>query len=449
MSIHLTLQHALGKHTYVASPRGLDAPVLVGRGPRCDVVVPSAAVSIKHLAIFVFKGRWAAQDLRSRNGTFINDARLEQPTYLRAGDVISLGLEDDPPTLTVGAIDADAAERWVPAVASVSKPQARSAATSSASAAASVGGFPSSAITAEVEDAADRAGETAAFATSAPLPEAGAFVPPPEPEVAEWVAPVAGSVRKKRRRRNSVLPTLLLMALVAAGIGFAGWKVYEKYGPPKVAEIAPPPAPALPPAPPKKVEAKKGLFERSDKPKPKPAVEPLPPSDGALAAGPSEADRAWAQVLDAGRMSPPKVSLWLLIQYRSTYSDDLPADFQLTETGLLDRLWWDRVATLAQRRKTLAGEVAAAEQEVVQTPLSEVDRRTKLAVKRDDLKQRLAEAERSLSGEMEYAGEGLVDPSDEGQLKVLRASRDPSLFRDWSDRVENTLRRTAGGKLPW
>ena len=467
MSITLHLEHALGKHTYVAAPRGLDAPVVAGRGPRCDVVVPSAAVSIKHLAVFVFRGRWAAQDLHSRNGTFLNGAALQRPTYLKAGDVLALGREESPPTLTVEAVDADAAERWVPATASVSKParaSASAASSASSAGAASVSGFPSSAVTtADADDSvASDAGGTAVFAAASPLPEARAFEPaaveaPHDPLLA--AAAVAPRRRRRRRRRASVVPTLAVLALVTAVVGAGAWQVYRRYGPPSRAAVeTSTPAPAAPT--PAVVDGKKGLFERAEAPKPKPPAAKVPaesetprvaPPDegGAFAAGPTPAQRAWAQVLDAGRLSPPKVSLWLLIQYRSTYPDALPADFATTESGLLDRLWWERVASLALRRKTLAAAFDVAEKDVVQTPLSEVDRRTQLAAKRDDLKQQLADVKRTLVDEMEFGGEGLVDPSDDAQLAALRKGRDASLFRDWSDRVEGTLRRTAGGRLPW
>ena len=459
MSIKLHLTHALGRHTFSASPRGLDAPVVVGRGPRADIVVPSAAVSIKHLAIFVYGGRWAAQDLRSRNGTFLNGKQVDQPTYLRAGDVLALGAEDDPPTLTVGEIDRDAAERWVPASAVVSKPGAASSAARSASSSAS--SVASSASGAESSSGGSGWDELAETAVSA------AIVPEPEPPVPaepadEFFAEVPGPAlrrRGRRRKRSSALGSLVGLLLVTAAVGGGAWYVYVTRIRParnpvaaESEEAAPPPKPAAAKG------GKKGLFDRPGDSAPAPAkpapVKPAPPppaaeEPSALAPPPSEAAASWDRVVESARLSTPKVALWLLIQYRSTYPDELPPAFDKTEQDLLDRLWWERLATLAQRRKEASDALGKIETEIKRTPLSEVESRTQFASRREELRDDLREAARALNEEMRYDGDALVDPSDEGQLAPLRAARDPDRFRDWSARVESALRRSRGGALPW
>ncbi len=61
---------------------------LVGRGDRCDVTLPEEHVSRVHFVVRRVGGGFALQD-RSRNGTFLNDAAVDEAP-LRAGDRIQL-----------------------------------------------------------------------------------------------------------------------------------------------------------------------------------------------------------------------------------------------------------------------------------------------------------------------------------------------------------------------
>ncbi len=65
--------------------------VLVGRSSRLDLTLPDRALSRQHARIYWSEGRWFVEDLGSRNGTFVNQVRLEGPKEIRQGDRISLG----------------------------------------------------------------------------------------------------------------------------------------------------------------------------------------------------------------------------------------------------------------------------------------------------------------------------------------------------------------------
>lgn len=71
-----------------------DSLARLGRSPDCRVVVagPKAGVvSAVHAELRYGDGTWRVADLGSRNGTYVNERRLDAPVVLGSGDVIGLG----------------------------------------------------------------------------------------------------------------------------------------------------------------------------------------------------------------------------------------------------------------------------------------------------------------------------------------------------------------------
>jgi serine phosphatase RsbU (regulator of sigma subunit) len=66
------------------------APVVLGRSPGCDVVIPSTAVSRQHSRIEWRQGSYLIMDLDTRNGTFLNNQQLAAPTPLKGNDRIRI-----------------------------------------------------------------------------------------------------------------------------------------------------------------------------------------------------------------------------------------------------------------------------------------------------------------------------------------------------------------------
>lgn len=64
---------------------------VIGRASECTLRAGSDAISRRHCAILRVDGAWQASDLGSRNGTFINDQKIESPTPLAVGDVLRVG----------------------------------------------------------------------------------------------------------------------------------------------------------------------------------------------------------------------------------------------------------------------------------------------------------------------------------------------------------------------
>ena len=65
--------------------------VLIGRGPECAVRLPSSDVSRVHARVRVRENEVLIDDRDSKNGTWVNGARITEPTALEEGDEILVG----------------------------------------------------------------------------------------------------------------------------------------------------------------------------------------------------------------------------------------------------------------------------------------------------------------------------------------------------------------------
>jgi len=66
--------------------------IIIGRDPNCDITIPQRQVSRKHAMVFVQDGKAYLQDLESKNGTYNNGQRIENPIVLTDGDIIQIAL---------------------------------------------------------------------------------------------------------------------------------------------------------------------------------------------------------------------------------------------------------------------------------------------------------------------------------------------------------------------
>jgi len=65
--------------------------ITIGRSPTCDWQLPNDVVSNYHSRIKYHHNQWWVEDLKSKNGTFINGLMVATPTVLTSGDKISIG----------------------------------------------------------------------------------------------------------------------------------------------------------------------------------------------------------------------------------------------------------------------------------------------------------------------------------------------------------------------
>jgi hypothetical protein len=89
-----------------ASDIELILPMVFGRSRSADVRIQQSLVSRRHSEFYESDGRLMIRDLGSTNGTRVNQLRIEVPTELLDGDLVTLGsvtfrisCEDHPATL--------------------------------------------------------------------------------------------------------------------------------------------------------------------------------------------------------------------------------------------------------------------------------------------------------------------------------------------------------------
>ena len=65
--------------------------ITLGRDPTCECILPSDAVSAQHARFAYHHAQWWLEDLKSTNGTFINDEILTTAIVVIPGDQIYCG----------------------------------------------------------------------------------------------------------------------------------------------------------------------------------------------------------------------------------------------------------------------------------------------------------------------------------------------------------------------
>ena len=65
--------------------------ITLGRNPQCDLPINDAAVSVQHAKLSYHHNQWWIEDMKSTNGTKLNQALLTLPTVLTSEDEIQCG----------------------------------------------------------------------------------------------------------------------------------------------------------------------------------------------------------------------------------------------------------------------------------------------------------------------------------------------------------------------
>lgn len=70
----------------------LDEELIIGRDETCHVIIHDRQVSRYHARLSVGPNGVSLEDLASKNGTYVNGSRLEDPVILQDGDVIQISM---------------------------------------------------------------------------------------------------------------------------------------------------------------------------------------------------------------------------------------------------------------------------------------------------------------------------------------------------------------------
>lgn len=65
--------------------------ITIGRDPACDCILNDSTVSATHARLYYRQGQWWVEDLRSTNGTFLNQDPVFTPLVLTNADQLRCG----------------------------------------------------------------------------------------------------------------------------------------------------------------------------------------------------------------------------------------------------------------------------------------------------------------------------------------------------------------------
>lgn len=65
--------------------------VTIGRDPASDCHLDNQTISAHHSRLSYHHGQWWIEDLRSTNGTFLNQENVDEPLVVTAGDTLRCG----------------------------------------------------------------------------------------------------------------------------------------------------------------------------------------------------------------------------------------------------------------------------------------------------------------------------------------------------------------------
>jgi hypothetical protein len=71
--------------------RFITPEITIGRDPACDCTLDDQTVSAQHTRLSFHQGQWWVEDLRSTNGTFLNQESVVAPLVITNGDELRCG----------------------------------------------------------------------------------------------------------------------------------------------------------------------------------------------------------------------------------------------------------------------------------------------------------------------------------------------------------------------
>lgn len=180
----------------------IERDMLVGRHQDADVLLQSADISRRHAALLLKDQQLWVQDLNSSNGTFINDARVEQETELHDGDLLQFASFVFS-VLAPAVVDRDLPEIEIEPVTTTSHDQ----------------GIPSIAERA-VETPISRDGmpQQVSIPKPAPIPEGINVQTASEPQSIAIEEPVSRVAQEQEQQKNASLGLISIIVLIILAV---------------------------------------------------------------------------------------------------------------------------------------------------------------------------------------------------------------------------------------
>ena len=86
-----TLNIVSGPKTLKGLKLTVAGPLIVGRSPGADILIPTDYVSGRHAQFTLLGSSLMVEDLGSLNGTLLNGHAVDNPTACSAGDTVTIG----------------------------------------------------------------------------------------------------------------------------------------------------------------------------------------------------------------------------------------------------------------------------------------------------------------------------------------------------------------------
>lgn len=467
MGLQIRLRHALGERVVEVRPRTIDSPLSIGRSKESDLQIPSVTVAARHCVLFVHDGQWVAQDLAG--ATSLNDAVLSGPAALHVGDVLTIGAGTAPATIEIDPAGVEAGRTGAPAVEMMATP------------------LPA-ATPVRAPSRMPQAVGISAFGQSPPMGRISSATPPPPPPGAtasaaldedsvDWGLPAEpGPQRFYVPRRKQSTGPMIAVAVVASVVIIGGMFAVISY-------LRPPPPPV---AKPKVTEEEsrhlKSMFDMPGNsapgkahpaPHPQRAAPPADDSDDSSGSSSSAAPPDSPAVASAAPgVSPPSTvpdsdsagdaelddveaaviagnaatAILKIDDYAQRHPGKNQTRLAKFETDCLDRLWWQRITQLCNKRAHLNKDIAQKAQDLRESQNAAFKAET--AKDKQTLDVERQRTDDDLRNKMGYTDDAAPDISDRAQMAKLRAARNIDLFTLWGKKTAKYIRQTHG-QTPW
>ncbi|ENX10394.1 MULTISPECIES: FHA domain-containing protein [Acinetobacter] len=179
----------------------IERDMLVGRHQDADILLQSADISRRHAALLLKDQQLWVQDLNSSNGTFINDARIEQETELHDGDILQFAsfvfsvlapaAATELPEIEAEPVTANTHDQGMPSIAERA---------------------------AETPITRDGMPQQVAIPKPAPIPEGVQVQAVPEPQPVALEEPVSRVAEEKEQQKNASVGLISIIVLIILAV---------------------------------------------------------------------------------------------------------------------------------------------------------------------------------------------------------------------------------------